>query len=77
MRENFDECSVRAIEQVKVLVGAGNEPANRLYQKCGFELAGRINNHGVASNIYIEETRSVLEVLAPEESAPHRKAATS
>jgi GNAT superfamily N-acetyltransferase len=73
LRESFDECSVRAIEQVKVLVGAGNGPVNRLYQKCGFELADRIYNHGVASNIYVAETRSVLEVLAPEESAPTEK----
>lgn len=70
MREGFAECSVRAIEQVKVLVGADNEAANRLYQKCSFELAEQISSHGVASNIYIAETNSVLKKLAPEEPVP-------
>lgn len=70
IRASFAECSIRAIEQVKVLVGASTEPASRLYFKCGFGSADQINNHGVASNIYIAETRSVLKVLAPAELPP-------
>jgi ribosomal protein S18 acetylase RimI-like enzyme len=73
VRKSFIECSLRAIEQVKVLVGAGNEPANTLYLKCGFQLADRINNHGVASNVYIAETGTVLNMLAPEGSVAAEK----
>ena len=56
IEKGFEECSKIGIENVKVMVGAGNEPANRLYSKCGFELAIRINNHGVLSNIYVAKT---------------------
>ncbi len=52
----FAECAKRGITKVKVLVAASNEPANKLYIKCGFKLAGQINNHGVISNIYIGQT---------------------
>jgi len=51
----FAECRKRSIERVKVLVAAGNEPANKLYQKCGFELATQIESHGVKSNIYVRD----------------------
>jgi len=56
MERGFDECSRRRIKKVKVLVGDQNEPANKLYLKCGFELVGQIENHGVLSNIYVAET---------------------
>jgi hypothetical protein len=32
------------------------KPANKLYLKCGFELAGKTNNHGILSNIYVAQT---------------------
>jgi len=67
IQKSFAECSLRAIEQVKVLVGASNRPANRLYIKCGFKVADQINSHGVLSNIYIAQTHSVLKKLAAEE----------
>jgi len=35
------------------MVAAENEPANKLYIKCGFIFAGQIDSHGVISNIYI------------------------
>lgn len=53
MQKGLAECVRRGIEKVKVLVGADNEPANKLYLKCGFELVGQIDNHGVISNIYV------------------------
>ena len=53
--KGFEECASRGIGEVKVLVGVANEPANRLYQKCGFKLAGQIDSHGVMSNIYIAQ----------------------
>jgi len=49
----FQECRKRGIDKVKVLVAADNEPANRLYQKCGFQMTCQINSHGVLSNIYV------------------------
>ena len=52
----FDQCRKRGIDTVKVLVAADNEPANKLYQKCGFEFATKINSHGHISNIYIART---------------------
>ncbi len=56
MQKGLAECARRGIEKVKVLVGADNEPANKLYLKCGFELVGQIDNHGILSNIYVAET---------------------
>lgn len=52
-QKGLDECARRGIDRVKVLVAADNEPANKLYLKCGFELAGQIDNHGILSNIYV------------------------
>jgi len=59
IQKGFAECTRRGIEQVKILVGADNKPANKLYLKCGFELVGQIDNHGVLSNIYVAKTNSV------------------
>jgi len=59
-RAGFTECAKRQIEKLKVLVGADNEPANKLYLKCGFELVGQIDNHGVRSNIYIAATDATI-----------------
>jgi len=55
-QQGFTECAKRGITKVKVLVAASNEPANKLYLKCGFTLAGQIDSHGVISNIYIAQT---------------------
>jgi predicted ATP-grasp superfamily ATP-dependent carboligase/ribosomal protein S18 acetylase RimI-like enzyme len=52
----FAECVNRRIGKIKVLVGADNSPANKLYLRCGFKLVTQIDNHGVMSNIYIVET---------------------
>ena len=57
----FEECRKRHIEKVKVLVAADNESANKLYQKCGFELNTQIDSHGVLSNVYVRDlTREKL-----------------
>jgi len=55
VREGFEMCRQRGITQLKVLVGADNGPANRLYRKCGFELAEQIKSHGVLSNVYVAQ----------------------
>lgn len=51
----FKECGKRNIDRVKVLVAANNESANKLYQKCSFELFTQINSHGFLSNIYVKD----------------------
>ena len=56
VEKGLEECTRRGIDKVKVLVGAANEPANKLYLKCGFELVGEIDNHGVISNVYVAKT---------------------
>jgi len=48
----FEECADRGIQEIKVLVGAGMEPANRWYVNRGFKLQGQIDSHGNISNIY-------------------------
>jgi ribosomal protein S18 acetylase RimI-like enzyme len=52
MERGLKECARRKIEKVKVLVGAQKERANKLYLKCGFELVGQVEYHGVLSNVY-------------------------
>jgi ribosomal protein S18 acetylase RimI-like enzyme len=56
IKKGLAECTKRKIKKIKVLVGAGNEPANKLYLTCGFELVGQIDSHGVLSNIYVAQT---------------------
>lgn len=56
LKGGFQQCQKQGIEKIKVLVGAANEPANKLYLKCGFEFAGQIESHGVISNIYVANT---------------------
>lgn len=56
VEKGLEECTKRGIDKVKVLVGAENEPANKLYLKCGFEFVEQIDNHGVISNIYVART---------------------
>ncbi len=51
----LEQCRKREIDRVKVLVAADNEPANRLYKKCGFELAVKVDSHGILSNIYVAD----------------------
>lgn len=55
LERGFYECKKQGIDKVKVLVGAGNEAANKLYQKRGFELISQAVNHGVLSNIYVKD----------------------
>ncbi len=61
VEKGLQECPKKRIDKVRVLVGADNEPANKLYLKCGFKLAGQIKNHGVLSNVYVAKTRQKIE----------------
>ncbi len=56
IRQGLQECVKREIHRVKVMVASANESANRLYQKCGFELIAQIKSHGILSNIYVVDT---------------------
>jgi len=60
------ECYYRGIDWVKVLVCFANVPANYLYLKSGFELAGRVDSHGVPSNIYVAQTSLVVKEQLPD-----------
>lgn len=53
VEKGLQECRARNIDKVKVLVSADNEPANKLYKKCGFQLHSQLDSHGVKSNIYV------------------------
>jgi ribosomal protein S18 acetylase RimI-like enzyme len=63
VENGFTEYRKKGIENLKVLVGAENRAANQLYRKCGFEFAGQIENHGLASNIYVAKTHELAPVL--------------
>lgn len=55
IQAGFQECKKRGINKVKVLVAADNKSANKLYQKCGFELKRQVDSHGTKSNIYVTD----------------------
>jgi ribosomal protein S18 acetylase RimI-like enzyme len=60
VHRSLEHCKKIGLDKVKVLVAAANEPANKLYMKCGFKLVGQIDNHGVTSNIYQATTDTAL-----------------
>jgi len=50
----IEEFRKRGVEKIKVVVGAGNERANKLYRKIGFEFYSITQIHkGELSNVYI------------------------
>ena len=63
IQKGFDHCCKNAIDNVKVMVAADNQAANRLYQKCGFEFAKQIDSHGIPSNIYTANTNRIANPL--------------
>jgi ribosomal protein S18 acetylase RimI-like enzyme len=64
IEKGLEDCAKRGIEEVKVMVAADNIPANKLYRRCRFELAGQMDSHGVLSNIYIRQVRIKQECLS-------------
>jgi ribosomal protein S18 acetylase RimI-like enzyme len=59
VREAIDGLGASGAPEVKVVVGATNEPANRLYERTGFHLKARIDVHaGTASNVWVISCRS-------------------
>ena len=61
VQKSLEHCRNIGLDRVKVLVSANNEPANRLYQKCGFRLVRQIDSHGIKSNIYEAQTTEALK----------------
>ena len=49
----------RGVDDIKVVVGAANQGANRFYAKVGFRDAGQLTVHqGTPSNVWIRSCRS-------------------
>jgi ribosomal protein S18 acetylase RimI-like enzyme len=49
----------RGVDDIKVVVGAANQGANRFYAKVGFSPAGHLTVHqGIPSNVWIRSCRS-------------------
>lgn len=57
VKAGLEECRKRGISKVKVLVASGNELANKLYQKSGFDFLMEIDSHGIQSSIYVAEIK--------------------
>ena len=56
VKKGFAECAQRGIEKLKILAAIDIEPINKMYEKFGFDLVGRIDSHGIASNVYVVGT---------------------
>jgi ribosomal protein S18 acetylase RimI-like enzyme len=59
IERGFQECRRRGIDRVRVLVGAENAAACALYERCGFEEAYSIINHGVPSKFYVADLTKI------------------
>ncbi len=53
------EFARRNIPRARVAVWAGNETANRFYQRCGFTLAHTRPHHGLDMNIYVIDVQRI------------------
>ncbi len=56
MQAGFDECVARGIDRIKILAAINYDAVNKMYEKCGFQLFGQIDNHGIKSNVYVVPT---------------------
>jgi GNAT superfamily N-acetyltransferase len=55
----LDGLAGRGVDDIKVVVGAANQGANRFYAKVGFREAGQLTVHqGTPSNVWIRSCRS-------------------
>jgi ribosomal protein S18 acetylase RimI-like enzyme len=53
MTAALEEFRRRGISKVKVAVWAGNETANRFYERCEFAIALQREHHGLPMNVYV------------------------
>ena len=55
----IEALGANGVNEVKVVVGAANQPANRLYERTGFRLKARVDLHaGTPSNVWVISCRS-------------------
>jgi len=62
MAAAMEEFRRRGLPRVKVAVWAGNEQANRFYERFGFALASTRLHHGLVMNIYTISTDAAFPV---------------
>ncbi len=55
VQRGLQQCQEEGITGLKVCVGPHREPANRLYESCGFQFHGELEHHGVMNHIYTIE----------------------
>ncbi len=56
VKKGFAECAQRGVERLKILAAVDIKPINKMYERFGFDLVGRIDSHGIASNVYVVAT---------------------
>jgi ribosomal protein S18 acetylase RimI-like enzyme len=56
VRKGFAEAAARGIKKLKILAAIDIRPINAMYEKFGFTLVSRIENHGILSNVYVADT---------------------
>jgi GNAT superfamily N-acetyltransferase len=56
VKTGFEECQRRGIKELKILAAEKIGPINKMYEKFGFQVATKIENHGVVSNVYVVPT---------------------
>jgi ribosomal protein S18 acetylase RimI-like enzyme len=65
VKTGFQEYQRRGIKELKILAAEKIGPINKMYEKFGFQVTTKIENHGVVSNVYVvptdyfEKTRSL------------------
>lgn len=52
VQRGLQQCHEQGIPALKVCVGPNREPANRLYESCGFHFNCELEHHGVMNRIY-------------------------
>jgi GNAT superfamily N-acetyltransferase len=56
VKTGFEESRRRGIKELKILAAEKIGPINKMYEKFGFQITTKIENHGVVSNVYVVPT---------------------
>jgi GNAT superfamily N-acetyltransferase len=56
VKTGFEECRRRGVKELKILAAEKIIPINKMYEKFGFQVTTKIENHGVVSNVYVVPT---------------------
>jgi GNAT superfamily N-acetyltransferase len=62
VKTGFEECMRRGVRELKILAAEEIIPINKMYEKFGFQIATKIENHGVVSNVYVVSTDFFKEI---------------